>query len=167
MGWRTTPPTGLQKPASPYQLMAGTVIAASMVSGLNSDLPGFVIAQVTENVYDTVSGRYLLIPQGARLVGKYDNVIAFAQERVLVVWQRIILPDGSSIVMTRVQEVGIQRRAPELALFLERLAQVVWERLDINRRDACFSFQHGHLLLVGLLHRPHPITRSLMLLQRS
>jgi type IV secretion system protein TrbI len=90
---------GLQKPASPYQLMAGTIIAASMVSGLNSDLPGFVIAQVTENVYDTVSRRYLLIPQGARLIGKYDNVVAFGQERALVVWQRIILPDGSSIVI--------------------------------------------------------------------
>jgi type IV secretory pathway VirB10-like protein len=92
-------PHGLQRPASPYQLMAGTVIAASLVSGLNSDLPGFVIAQVTENVYDTVSGRFLLIPQGSRLVGKYDNVVAFGQERALVVWQRIILPDGSSVVI--------------------------------------------------------------------
>ena len=92
-------PHGLQRPASPYQLMAGTIIAASMVSGLNSDLPGFVIAQVTEHVYDTVSGRFLLIPQGSRLVGKYDNVIAFGQERALVVWQRIILPDGTSMVI--------------------------------------------------------------------
>ena len=92
-------PHPLEKPASPYQLMAGTVIAASLVSGLNSDLPGFVIAQVTEHVYDTVSGRYLLIPQGSRLIGKYDNVVAFGQERALVVWQRIILPDGSSIVI--------------------------------------------------------------------
>jgi type IV secretion system protein TrbI len=75
------------------------VIAASLVSGLNSDLPGFVIAQVTEHVYDTVSGRYLLIPQGSRLIGKYDNVVAFGQERALVVWQRIILPDGNSIVI--------------------------------------------------------------------
>ena len=89
----------LQKPASPYQLMAGTIIAASLVSGLNSDLPGFVIAQVTEHVYDSVSGRHLLIPQGARLLGKYDNVVAFGQERALVVWQRIILPDGSSVVI--------------------------------------------------------------------
>jgi len=92
-------PHGLQTPASPYQLMAGTIIAASLVTGLNSDLPGFVIAQVTENVFDTVSGRHLLIPQGARLIGKYDNVVAFGQERALVVWQRIILPDGSSIVI--------------------------------------------------------------------
>ena len=88
-------PHGLQKPVSPYQLMAGTIIAASLVTGLNSDLPGFVIAQVTEHVYDTVSGRHLLIPQGSRLIGKYDNVVAFGQERALVVWQRIILPDGT------------------------------------------------------------------------
>ncbi|WP_020086023.1 TrbI/VirB10 family protein [Hyphomicrobium zavarzinii] len=92
-------PHSLQTPASPYQLMAGTVIAASLVTGLNSDLPGFVIAQVTENIYDTVSGRFLLIPQGARLIGKYDNVVAFGQERALVVWQRILLPDGSSVVI--------------------------------------------------------------------
>jgi type IV secretion system protein VirB10 len=90
---------GLQTPVSAYQLMAGTVIAASLITGLNSDLPGFVIAQVTEHVYDTVSGRFLLIPQGSRLVGKYDNIVAFGQERALVVWQRIILPDGSSIVI--------------------------------------------------------------------
>jgi type IV secretion system protein TrbI len=92
-------PHALQTPASPYQLMAGTVISASLVTGLNSDLPGFVIAQVTENVFDTVSGRHLLIPQGSRLVGKYDNIVAFGQERALVVWQRIILPDGSSVVI--------------------------------------------------------------------
>jgi type IV secretion system protein VirB10 len=90
---------GLQTPVSAYQLMAGTVISASLVTGLNSDLPGFVIAQVTEHVYDSVSGRFLLIPQGSRLIGKYDNIIAFGQERALVVWQRIILPDGSSIVI--------------------------------------------------------------------
>jgi type IV secretion system protein VirB10 len=92
-------PHGLQTPASPYQLMAGTVIAASLVTGLNSDLPGFVIAQVTENVFDTVSGRFLLLPQGSRLIGKYDNVVAFGQERALVVWQRIIMPEGTSVVI--------------------------------------------------------------------
>ena len=99
-------PHALQTPASPYQLMAGTVIAASLVTGLNSDLPGFVIAQVTENVFDTVSGRHLLIPQGARLIGKYDNVVAFGQERALVVWQRIILPDGSSVVIDNLPATG-------------------------------------------------------------
>ncbi len=88
-----------QKPVSPYQLMAGTIIPASLVTGLNSDLPGFVIGQVTENVFDSVAGRHLLIPQGARLVGKYDNVVAFGQQRALVVWQRIIRPDGTSVVI--------------------------------------------------------------------
>jgi type IV secretion system protein VirB10 len=92
-------PHGLQRPVSPYQLLAGTIISASLVTGLNADLPGFVIAQVTEHAYDTVSGRHLLVPQGSRLIGKYDSIVAYAQERALVVWQRIIRPDGSSIVI--------------------------------------------------------------------
>ena len=92
-------PHRLQDPASPHQVMAGTVIAASLITGINSDLPGRVIAQVTENIYDTVSGRYVLIPQGSRVIGTYDSVVAFGQERALVVWQRIIMPDGSSIVI--------------------------------------------------------------------
>jgi len=92
--------TGVQQePVSPYQLMAGTVIAAALVTGLNSDLPGMVIAQVTENVFDSISGQYLLIPQGTRLIGQYDSMIAFGQERSLVIWQRIIRPDGSSITI--------------------------------------------------------------------
>ena len=61
------------------------------------DLPGLAVAQVTENLYDTVTGQTLLIPQGARLIGTYDSVVAFGQSRALLVWQRIILPDGSSI----------------------------------------------------------------------
>jgi len=88
-----------QTPVSPYQLIAGTIIPASLVTGLNSDLPGFVIAQVTENVFDAVTGQHLLIPQGTRLIGKYDSVIAYGQERALVIWQRIIRPDGTSIVI--------------------------------------------------------------------
>jgi type IV secretion system protein VirB10 len=87
----------LEGPRSPYQLMAGSIIAASLITGLNSDLPGQVIAQVTEPVYDTATGAYLLIPQGARLIGVYDSVVAFGQTRALLVWQRLILPDGSSI----------------------------------------------------------------------
>ncbi|NKB53758.1 MAG: conjugal transfer protein TrbI [Rhizobiaceae bacterium] len=89
----------LQTPLSPYQVMAGTIIAASLITGLNSDLPGRVIAQVTQPVYDTVTGQHVLIPQGSRLLGKYDSVVAFGQERALVVWQRLILPDGSSIII--------------------------------------------------------------------
>ncbi|KRA74015.1 conjugal transfer protein TrbI [Caulobacter sp. Root656] len=87
----------LQGPSSPWQVMAGSVIAASLVTGLNSDLPGVVMAQVTENVFDTVTGRTLLIPQGSRLIGGYDSAIAFGQSRALLVWQRLILPDGSSV----------------------------------------------------------------------
>ena len=89
----------LQTPDSSYQVMAGTIISASLITGLNSDLPGRVIAHVTEPVYDTVTGKHLLIPQGARLLGKYNSVVAFGQERALVVWQRLILPDGSSVVI--------------------------------------------------------------------
>lgn len=89
----------LQDPVSPYQVMAGTIISASMITGVNSDLPGRVIAQITENVFDSVSGNYLLIPQGSRVMGDYDSVIAFGQERALIVWQRIIMPDGSSVVI--------------------------------------------------------------------
>jgi type IV secretory pathway VirB10-like protein len=92
-------PHRLESPVSPYQLMAGTIIPASLVTGLSSDLPGLVIAQVTENVYDTVTGRFPLIPQGTRLIGKYDSVVAFGQKRALVVWQRIIMPDGTSILV--------------------------------------------------------------------
>ena len=89
----------LQKPVSPFTLMAGSIIPASLVTGLNSDLPGFVIGQVTENVYDTVTGRCLLVPQGTKIIGKYDSVVAFGQKRALVVWQRLIRPDGSSLVI--------------------------------------------------------------------
>ncbi|WP_150292456.1 TrbI/VirB10 family protein [Sphingobium estronivorans] len=87
----------LVPPASPNILSAGSVISASLITGLRSDLPGLVTAQVTERVYDSATGRALLIPQGARLIGQYDSVIAYGQSRALVVWQRIIMPDGSSI----------------------------------------------------------------------
>ena len=90
-------PHAIQDPVSPYEVMAGTLISASLITGLDSDLPGIVVAQVTQNIYDTVTGRTLLIPQGSRLIGSYDSVVAFGQSRALVVWQRIVMPDGSSI----------------------------------------------------------------------
>jgi len=95
-------PHALQTPASPYELLAGTVIAASLITGLDSDLPGTVIAQVTEDVFDSATGRYLLVPQGSRLIGTYDSVVAFGQSRALVVWQRIIMPNGTSIQIDNV-----------------------------------------------------------------
>nr|WP_284154887.1 TrbI/VirB10 family protein [Algicella marina] len=88
-------------PPSPYILQAGTVIPAALITGLRSDLPGQISAQVTSNVFDSPSGRYLLIPQGARLLGEYDSRIASGQSRLLLVWTRLILPDGRSIVLER------------------------------------------------------------------
>lgn len=88
--------------ASPYILSAGSVIPASLITGLRSDLPGLVIAQVTERVYDSATGLILLIPQGARLIGSYDSVVAFGQRRALIVWQRIVMPDGSSLKLDNV-----------------------------------------------------------------
>ncbi|MEH2549098.1 type IV secretory pathway VirB10-like protein [Bradyrhizobium sp. AZCC 2262] len=95
----TTNPHSLAAAPSPYAIMAGSIIPASLITGLNSDLPGSTIAQVTENVYDTVTGEHLLVPQGTRLFGKYDSVVAFGQKRALVVWTRLILPNGNSIVV--------------------------------------------------------------------
>jgi type IV secretion system protein VirB10 len=95
----TDNPHRIEDPITPFEVMAGTVIPASLITGVNSDLPGTVIAQVTQNVYDTVTGGTLLIPQGARLLGRYDSVIAFGQSRALLVWSRIIYPDGASIVI--------------------------------------------------------------------
>jgi type IV secretory pathway VirB10-like protein len=97
----TRNPGSLQMPASPYQVMAGTVIPAALITGINSDLPGQVIANVTEAVYDTATGRHLLIPQGSRLMGRYDSQVAFGQRRVLLVWTRLILPDTSSVALDR------------------------------------------------------------------
>lgn len=104
-------PHGLQMPASPYQVMAGTLIPASLVTGLNSDLPGQVIAQVTENVFDTPTGRHLLIPQGTRLLGRYDSDIEAGQSRALVVWTRIIRPDGSSLEIESLPGVDLSGQA--------------------------------------------------------
>ena len=91
----------LEAPVSPYVLQAGSVIPAALVTGIRSDLPGQVTAQVTENVYDSPTGRILLIPQGSKLVGLYDSQVEFGQSRVLLAWTRLILPGGRSIVLDR------------------------------------------------------------------
>lgn len=89
----------LTLPASPYQVMAGTVVVAALVTGIKSDLPGDMIATVTEPVYDTATGRFLLIPQGSRILGRYNSSVSYGQSRVQVVWNRIILPDTSSLTL--------------------------------------------------------------------
>ena len=87
----------VRMPVSPYEVKAGTIIPAVMLGAINSDLPGQILGQVRENVYDSDTGEHLLIPQGTRLLGLYDHKIVYGQERVLITWKRLILPDGSSL----------------------------------------------------------------------
>jgi type IV secretory pathway VirB10-like protein len=98
---RTVSPDRLAKPASPYVVQAGTVIPAALITGLRSDLPGQITAQVTEAVYDSPTGKFLLIPQGAKLIGQYDSSVAYGQRRVLLAWTRLMMPNGTSIVLER------------------------------------------------------------------
>jgi type IV secretion system protein TrbI len=100
---RTVAPDRLSRPASPFVIQAGTIIPAALITGVRSDLPGQITAQITETVYDTPSGRIRLIPQGARLIGIYDSQVAFGQSRILLVWTRLIMPNGRSIVLERQQ----------------------------------------------------------------
>jgi type IV secretion system protein VirB10 len=98
---RATSPDRVAAPASTYVVQAGNILPASLITGIRSDLPGQITAQVTENVYDSPTGRFLLIPQGTRLIGIYDSQVAFGQSRVLLVWTRLIMPNGRSIVLER------------------------------------------------------------------
>ncbi|WP_328700365.1 TrbI/VirB10 family protein [Caenimonas soli] len=114
----------LQPPVSRFLVTAGTVIPAALLTGINSDLPGPVVATVTGAVYDSATGRYLLIPQGSRLVGRYDSQVSFGQRRVLMVWTRLILPDTSSIALDRLQGLDVAGRTG-----LEDGVDWHWERL--------------------------------------
>ena len=98
---RTVSVERLTAPASPNIVQAGSIIPAALITGVRSDLPGQITAQVTQNVYDSPTGRILLIPQGARLIGEYDSEVAAEQTRVLLAWDRLLLPDGRSIVLER------------------------------------------------------------------
>jgi type IV secretion system protein VirB10 len=98
---RTVSPDRVAAPASPNILQAGAVISAALITGIRSDLPGQITAQVTENIFDSPTGRILLVPQGTRVIGQYDNNVQFGQSRVLLVWNRLIFPNGCSIVLER------------------------------------------------------------------
>jgi type IV secretory pathway VirB10-like protein len=87
----------VQDPASPFELQAGSIIPGILLTGLNSDLPGEIVGQVRETVYDSISGRYELIPQGSKITGQYDSKVVYGQERVLVVWKRVLFPNGKFI----------------------------------------------------------------------
>jgi type IV secretion system protein VirB10 len=116
----------LLKPLSPYELRAGSIIPGALVTAINTDLPGEVIGQVTENVYDSVSGNYLLIPQGSRLLGKYQSLVSNGQNRALLVWQRMIYPNGNSIVldgMAGTDQIGQSGLADQVDFHLDKLAK--------------------------------------------
>ncbi len=100
---RTTAPDRVSRPASPFIIQAGTIIPAALITGIRSDLPGQITAQVTEPIFDSPTGRFKLVPQGTRLIGIYDSQVAFGQSRVLLVWTRLIMPNGRSIVLERQQ----------------------------------------------------------------
>ena len=100
---RTTAPDKIAGPASPFVVQAGTIIPAALITGIRSDLPGQITAQVTSTVFDSPTGRVKLVPQGARLIGIYDSQVAFGQSRILLVWTRLIMPNGRSIVLERQQ----------------------------------------------------------------
>jgi type IV secretion system protein VirB10 len=87
----------IEAPNSPYELRAGFVLPATLISGINSELPGQIVAQVAQSVYDTATGKHLLVPQGSRLVGSYSSQVQYGQARVLVAWQRIVFPDGKAM----------------------------------------------------------------------
>ena len=105
---RMVSPDRIEAPASPFVVQAGTTIAGALVTGIRSDLPGQITAQVTQNVYDSPTGRFLLVPQGAKLIGIYDSQVGPGQARVLLVWTRLILPDGRSIVLERQPDADAQ-----------------------------------------------------------
>ena len=109
---RSLSASNVAKPADPellpYTIFAGTIIPAALQTGINTDLPGDVLATVTENVYDSVSGKNLLIPQGSKLLAKYSSAISFGQNRVQVAWQRLIRPDGVSLQMGNMNGVDPQ-----------------------------------------------------------
>jgi len=92
-----TNPATVEAPAVMHIIRTGSVIPATLVGGINSDLPGQIIGQVSQNVYDTPTGKYLLIPQGSRLVGEYSSQVQYGQSRVFAVWQRLIFPDGKAL----------------------------------------------------------------------
>lgn len=98
---RTIAPDRVMAPASPYVLQAGSVIPAALITGIRSDLPGQITAQVTQHIYDSPTGSMVLIPQGTRIVGEYSNDVTFGDQRVLLVWNRLIFPNGRSIVLER------------------------------------------------------------------
>jgi type IV secretion system protein VirB10 len=130
-------PHALKAAISPWTLSAGTIIPAGLITGLNSDLPGIVIAQVTQNVRDSATGKAVLIPQGARLIGSYDSKADYGQRRALLVWKRIVFPDASSI------------RLDDMPASDQSGAAGVADRVDFHGRRLVEGIALSTLLAVG------------------
>ena len=114
LGRRSEPTTSAERitaPPSRQILQAGAIIPISLLTGIRSDLPGQVTAQVTSNVHDSPTGRTILIPQGTRVIGDYDSGVAFGQKRVLLAWNRLIFPDGRSLALDRQPGTDAQGQA--------------------------------------------------------
>lgn len=119
----------LNESISPYSVMAGTIITGVLVTGLNSDLPGTVIGQVSQNVYDSVRGKYLLIPQGSKIIGIYDTNTAYAQTRGAVIWQRLILPNGEAMILPNLDGSDEQGYVGFKDKLRSHYARVVWSSM--------------------------------------
>lgn len=89
----------LVAPLSPFELKAGAIVPAALLTGVDTARAGPVVAMVTQNVFDTVSGRHLLVPQGARLIGRHEGESAYGDRRAFLVWERLILPNGKSLIL--------------------------------------------------------------------
>ncbi|MBT9444660.1 MAG: TrbI/VirB10 family protein [Hyphomonadaceae bacterium] len=145
----------LTPPRSANEIMAGSVIPAALVTELNSDLPGRVIAQITAPVYDSVTGGRLLIPQGARLIGTYDSANAYGDQRLLLVWNRLIMPNGWSINLQGMEgadptgAAGLRDRTDfhlgrlAGAVVLSSIISVVANNAEDNQRTGSFAQSVG------------------------
>lgn len=114
---------------SPYQVLAGSVIPGTLVTGMNSDLPGTVVGQVAMNVYDSAKGKYLLIPQGTRIIGIYDTRTAYAQTRGHVIWQRLVFPNGKSLILPNLPGADQEGYTGLKDKVRSHYARVIWSAL--------------------------------------
>lgn len=119
----------IEKLKNPYAVLAGTIIPGVLINGMNSDLPGTILGQVSKDVYDTVTGEYLLIPKGTKIIGIYDTDTAFAQTRGAVIWQRLVLPNGDSMVLPNFAGSDKEGYAGFKDKKRSHYARVVWSSL--------------------------------------
>lgn len=119
----------IEKLKNPYTVLAGTIIPGVLINGINSDLPGTILGQVSKDVYDTVTGEYLLIPKGTKIIGIYDTDTAFAQTRGAVIWQRLVLPNGDSMVLPNFAGSDKEGYAGFKDKKRSHYARVVWSSL--------------------------------------